>query len=220
MKMHRAHQTGNEPHEELARKLNVFDTSMILAGIVIGSGIFLSTGIMAKTLPSAGWILIAWLVGGLISLAGALTVAELGASMPEAGGLYVYLREGYGPLPGYLFGWVFFWVNTTGSKAALSVAFAEYLAFFFPVLSTHNKIFSTGISLFGRHLTYSLSMGQLVAAAAIIFLSLCNYIGIGVGKTIQNILTVIKVGTLILVIGLGFLIGKAPPLISIFILPT
>ena len=197
-----------ESHPELMRKLGVFDTTMILAGIVIGTGIFLTTGVMAKTLPSASLILLAWLAGGVFSLAGALTVAEMGASMPEAGGQYIYLREAYGPLFGFLFGWVFFLVNSTGSKATIAVGFAEYVAYFFPSLSTQNKVFSTSINIFNHHFGYSLSVGQLVAIGAIILLSLCNYVGLGVGKTIQNIFTVIKIGTIVIIIVLGFSIGK------------
>ena len=105
---------GNQKNRELdprrveiglERKLGLFDSTMIVIGIVIGSGIFLSTGIMANSIPSPGLIILAWAVGGILSLAGALTYAELGASMPEAGGQYVYLREAYGPLSGFLFGW-------------------------------------------------------------------------------------------------------------------
>ena len=94
----------------LKRQLSLFDAAMILCGIVIGSGIFTSTGLMADYLPSAGWILLAWLVGGLLTLAGALTFAELGAAMPRAGGHYVYISEAYGHLWGFLCGWLLFLV--------------------------------------------------------------------------------------------------------------
>ena len=117
---------------KLVRQLGLFDSTMMMVGIVIGSGIFLTTGIMAKSIPSASLILLAWIVGGLITLTGALTYAELGAAMPEAGGQYVYLREAYGPLSGFLFGWVLFLVTMAGSIAALGVAFAEYFGYFFP----------------------------------------------------------------------------------------
>ena len=108
-----------ESAPNLLRQLGLFDSTMMMMGIVIGSGIFLTTGIMAKTVPSAGLILLAWVIGGLLILAGALTYAELGAAMPDAGGQYVYLREAYGPLFGFLFGWKLFLVNMTGSIAAL-----------------------------------------------------------------------------------------------------
>lgn len=192
----------------LVRQLGMFDSTMILVGIVIGSGIFLTTGIMAKSIPSAGLILLAWVVGGLLTMAGALTYAELGAAMPEAGGQYVYLREAYGPLSGFLFGWILFLVYVPGSIAALAVAFAEYFGYFFPSLSTQRVIFSTAMSVFNNSLEYSLSLGQLVGIALIIFLSAVNYIGVGFGKMVQNIFTVIKIGSIVAIITLGFTIGK------------
>ena len=121
--------------EGLIRQLGLFDSTMMMVGLVIGSGIFLTTGIMAKYLPSPLLILLVWIAGGLITLTGALTYAELGAAMPEAGGQYVYLREAYGPLAGFLFGWILFLVTMGGSIAALGVAFAEYFGYFFPALS-------------------------------------------------------------------------------------
>jgi len=127
------------------RQLGLFDSAMVTVGIVIGSGIFLTTGIMAKTLPSAGWILLAWVVGGLLTMAGALTYAELGAALPEAGGQYVYLREAYGPMAGFLFGWILFLVYMTGGIAGLALAFAEYFGYFFPSLSIQNTLLSTRI---------------------------------------------------------------------------
>jgi APA family basic amino acid/polyamine antiporter len=101
----------------LIRQLGLFDSTMIMVGIILGSGIFLTTGIMAKGLPSASLILLAWLVGGVITVAGALTYAELGAALPDAGGQYVYLREAFGPLAGFLFGWVMFLVYMSGGIA-------------------------------------------------------------------------------------------------------
>ena len=192
----------------LVRQLGLFDSTMIMVGIIIGSGIFLTTGIMAKSIPSAGLILLAWIFGGLLTLAGALTYAELGAAMPEAGGQYVYLREAYGPLPGFLFGWMSFFVYMSGGIAALSVAFAEFFGYFFPQLSIENTVFSTKINLFNSTLPYTLSAGQLVAVAAVVLLSALNYIGLGPGKTIQNILTVAKIGALVAIVVLGFAIGQ------------
>ncbi len=193
---------------KLVRQLSLFDSSMIMMGIVIGSGIFVTTGIMAQSIPSVPLILLAWIVGGLLTLAGALTFAELGAAMPEAGGLYVYLREAYGPLFGFLFGWILFLVYMTGGIAGLAAAFAEYFGVFFPSLSTKVLIFSKTITIFNKTITYSVSAGQLVAMAVILLLSAVNYVGLIFGKIIQNIFTVIKIGTLILFILFGFTIGK------------
>jgi len=190
----------NSKPELLIRQLNLFDSTMMMVGLVIGSGIFLTTGIMAQSIPSAGLILLTWIVGGFLTLAGALTFAELGAAMPEAGGQYVYLREAYGHLYGFLFGWVLFLVAMGGSIAALAVGFAEYLSYFFPALSMDNIIFSTRL--------FSLSIGKLVAICAIVILSIINYIGAGFGKIIQNIFTVLKIGSILGLILFGFLIGN------------
>ncbi len=198
----------NNPPSTLERKLGLFDSTMVMVGIVIGSGIFLTTGIMAKSIPSPMLILLAWLVGGLLTLAGALTYAELGAAMPEAGGQYVYLREAYGQMAGFLFGWILFLVYMTGGIAGLALAFAEYFGYFFPVLSIDNIIFSQVINLFGHPIHYTLSAGQLIGVLVIILLSIINFIGVGFGKFIQNIFTIVKIGTIVTIITLGFAIGK------------
>jgi len=190
--------------DPLIRQLGLFDSTMMMMGIVIGSGIFLTTGIMAQAVPSAPMILLAWLLGGLLILAGALTYAELGVSLPEAGGQYVYLREAYGHLYGFLFGWKMFLVNMTASIAALGVAFAEYFGSFFPSLSTQEIVFSSRVG----GLTYTMSRGQLVAVAMIVLLTAVNYVGVAFGKTAQNILTVIKIGTILGFIIFGFAFAR------------
>jgi APA family basic amino acid/polyamine antiporter len=190
--------------DTLVRKLGLFDSTMMMVGIVIGSGIFLTTGIMAKSLPSVSLLLLAWLFGGLLTLNGALIYAELGAAMPEAGGQYVYLREAYGPLAGFLYGWTTFLVYLCGSIAGLAVAFAEYFGYFFPFLSTKTYLISTG--------NFSLSIGQVVAVVIILLLSGINYIGVAFGKYIQNIFTVIKIGTILVFIVLGFTISSGTPI--------
>ena len=159
----------------LKRQLGLFDSTMIMVGIVIGSGIFLTTGIMAKSIPSAALILLAWVVGGLLTLAGALTYAELGAAMPEAGGQYVYLREAYGPLVAFLFGWILFLVYMTGGIAALAVAFAEYVGYFFPFLSLEHILFIKDVNIFGVTLHISLSSGKLVGVGAVLFLERVHF---------------------------------------------
>jgi APA family basic amino acid/polyamine antiporter len=201
-----------EASPKLIRQLGLFDSTMMMMGIVIGSGIFLTTGIMAKSIPSAGLILLAWIIGGLVILAGALTYAELGAAMPDAGGQYVYLREAYGPLFGFLFGWKLFLVNMTGSIAALGVAFAVYFGYFFPSLSTQRELFGTTICVFGKSFVYSVSAGQIVAVLIILIFSLFNYIGVVFGKTIQNVLTVIKIATMLAIIVFGLTLGKGNPI--------
>ncbi len=194
-----------EAGASLLRQLNLFDCVMIMAGTTIGSGIFLTTGIMAQYVPSGGLILLAWVAGGLITLAGALTYAELGAALPEAGGQYVYLREAYGPLCGFLFGWQMFFVYQSGGIAALAVAFAEYFGYFVPALSVQHPLGS--FSLGG--MTLSLSAGQVVATGLIALLSALNYLGLGLGKTIQNVVTVAKIAGLGAFIVAGLLLVDA-----------
>ena len=179
----------------LERRLGLFDSVMMMVGIVIGSGIFLTSGIMAQSIPSAGLLLLAWLVGGLLTLAGALTFAELGAAMPHAGGQYVYLREAYGHLAGFLFGWILFLVAMGGSIAALAVGFAEYVGHFFPAVSSARPVFLT------------VTTAQLVAVGVIVLLSAVNYIGVAFGKAVQNLFTVVKIGAIVGFIVLGLTIG-------------
>jgi len=193
---------------QLTRQLGLFDSSMVMVGIVIGSGIFVTTGIMAKYIPSAGLILLAWTVGGLLTLAGALTYAELGAAMPEAGGQYVYLREAYGPMGAFLFGWILFLVYMTGGIAGLALAFAEYFGNFFPSLSTETLLLNKSLKVFHSSIHISLSAGQFVGVAVILLLSFFNYLGVVFGKFIQNILTVIKIGIVTVIIILGFALGQ------------
>jgi len=196
----------------LVRQLGLFDSTMVVIGIVIGSGIFMTTGIMAMVLPSVPLILLAWLLGGLHALAGALTYAELGAAMPQAGGQYVYLKKAYGPLPAFLFGWIAFFAYLTGTIAAIAVAFAEYFGHFFPALSTKHVIFSASFHLITATVPISISSGQCVAVLVIVGLSLVNYLGLFLGKIVQNIFTVAKIGTVILFVIFGMAASSARPL--------
>lgn len=191
----------------LTRRLGTFDSIMMTVGIVIGSGIFLTTGIMAQSLTSASLLLLAWAVGGALTLAGALTFAELGAAMPEAGGQYVYLREAYGPLAGFLFGWILFLVSMGGSIAALAAGFAEYAGYFFPALSNQSRLVTFDWSLFGPAHTWTVYWGQLVAVSVILLLSAINYIGVGFGKGVQNAFTLAKIGAILTFILAGLTVG-------------
>ena len=179
-----------DQHVKLKRQLGLFDSSMMVIGIVIGSGIFMTTGLMADALPSASLILIVWVLGGIQMIAGALTFAELGAAMPRAGGQYVYLREAFGHLPAFLFGWVAFSAYVTGTNAAIAVAIAEHLGSFYPSLSTHSILVNIG--------NFGLSVGQLVAVSLLVVLSVVNYLGVILGKWVQNIFTVLKIGSILL----------------------
>ncbi|MEW6374524.1 MAG: amino acid permease [Thermodesulfobacteriota bacterium] len=120
--------------------LNLFDTTLLVIGSVFGSGIFLTTGDIALSLPSKGWILLVWIAGGLITLTGALTFGELGASLPRAGGQYIYLKEAYGSLAGFLYGWTFFLIIQSGGAAAIAAGFSEYVGYFIPFLSPNMQL--------------------------------------------------------------------------------
>jgi APA family basic amino acid/polyamine antiporter len=194
---------SSSPEAQFVRRLNLVDTAFLVVGAVIGSGIFLTPGLIAARVPSAGLLLAVWLAGGLVTLCGALSFAELGAMYPKAGGQYVYLREAYGPAAAFLFGWGFFGFIMCGGLAALAVGFAEFFGYFVPALSMGTRIIT--VSAFG--LTYSLSAGQVVAAAAIVLLTLLNSYGIRAGVAVQNLLTVFRIGAVVALVLLGILLG-------------
>ena len=127
-------------HRELNRSLGLFDSTMIVAGSMIGSGIFIVAGEMAREVGSSGWMLLAWVIAGVLTIAAALSYGELAAMMPHAGGQYVYLREAYSPLWGFLYGWTLFLVIQTGTIAASSVGFSRYLGVLWPQISEANYI--------------------------------------------------------------------------------
>lgn len=192
----------DKPH--LLRKLNLLDSTFLVIGSIVGSGIFMTTGFIAGYLPSPSLVLIVWLAGGFITLSGALAFAELGAMYPQAGGQYIYLRKAYGPWAGFLYGWGFFWVIECGGIATLAVGFAEYFGYFVPQLSIQSLLLQ--FDAFGS--TYSLSAGQLVAVFSIILLSSVNYLGIKSGITVQNIFTLLRIGAVAVLVILGLAIGK------------
>src|SRR5688572_52081 len=136
-------QTIDRPADEgLVRAIGLGSAILIVIGSVVGSGIFLTTGGMAAMIPSATLLLTAWVLGGVLSIAGGLTYAEMGAMFPRSGGVYVFLREAYGPLPAFLYGWASLLVIISGSIAAVAVGFAEYLSYFIPSLSTSRLLFA------------------------------------------------------------------------------
>jgi len=175
------------------KRINLFDGISFVAGGMIGSGIFIVSGDMARTLGSPGWMLVAWLVTGLITVIGGLSYGELAGMMPKVGGQYVYLKEAYGPLIGFLYGWALFLVIQTGSIAAVGVAFGKFSGVLFPWISESNILLHVG--------SFEFNTTQLVGILMIIFLTWINTRGIVTGKTIQNIFSSTK--TLAL---LGFII--------------
>ena len=187
----------------LTRRLGLFDATMIIVGSVIGVGIFTTSGLAAKALDSPGSLIAGWFIGGLLTLCGALTYAELGAMLPHAGGEYVYLRQAYGRFWGFLNGWTYFTVTNPGSIAAMSVGLIAYLESFFP--SVNFKSYLIGGEIFGRAL--GISTGHLTAIAVILIFSFVNYVGLRAGSLTQNVLTLLKLGTVTVIPFLGLLVG-------------
>jgi basic amino acid/polyamine antiporter, APA family len=194
-----------EQPRQLHRSLGLFDATMIVAGSMIGSGIFIVAGEMAREVGSAGWLLVAWVIAGVLTLAAALSYGELAAMMPHAGGQYVYLREAYSPLWGFLYGWTLFLVIQTGTVAASSVGFSRYLGVLWPQISESNYIIQP-IHVLPTY-AISLSTAQATALLVISFLTWTNTNGLKYGKGVQNVFTTMKIGSLLAVIGIGLLIG-------------
>jgi APA family basic amino acid/polyamine antiporter len=193
-----------EPRE-FSRGLSLFDSIMVVVGAMIGSGIFIVPAEMARHIGSAGWLLVAWGVTGILTITGALCYGELSAMMPQAGGMYVYLREAYSPLWGFLYGWTLFSVIETGTIAAVAVAFARFSGVLWPLIS-EDKYLIAPIRL-SSHYALSLSTAQLLAIGVIALLTFSNTLGLRYGKLIQNVFTIAKTGALGGLIVLGILLG-------------
>ena len=178
----------------LDRAIGPIGATLLVIGSVIGSGIFLTTGVMAATLPSPTLILLAWTTGCLFAVAGALTYAELGTMYPRAGGVYVFLSEAFGPLVGFLYGWASLLVVLSGGTAAVAIGFAHYFAYFFPSLGP-STVLAT-IPLGGG--SWTIAAHQLVAVASIFLLGAINYAGVRSGSRTNAVLTVAKIAGLVL----------------------
>lgn len=188
---------------DLERRLTLFDATLIIVGNIIGVGIFTTTGLIAEALPNPRWILLVWIVGGFLTLCGALTYAELGSALPRAGGEYVYLHAAYGPFCGFLNGWTYFLVTNPGSIAAMSVGIIYYVEPFVPWVSLQRQAFD--FTLAGR--SFQLSTGHVTAVLIILFFSAVNYCGVRFGSLVQNGLTLAKVGAILAFASFGFVIG-------------
>ena|SRR5438445_5115386 len=174
---------------ELKRVLGPWAAASIVVGTVIGSGIFLVPRAMIQRVGTPGMVFVVWVFGGLLSLAGALSYAELAAALPEAGGEYAYLREAYGPMWGYLYSWTQMWVAKSGSIATLGTAFFYYLTNFFPRLDAVFYTIPLPLGPNGGPLEFR--YGQLFAMALILALAWLNYFGVKLGGNVQVIVTVI-----------------------------
>ncbi len=187
------------------RGLGLLDSTMIVAGSMIGSGIFIVSADIARQVGAPGWLLVVWIVTGLLTLVAALSYGELAAMMPKAGGQYVYLREAFSPLWGFLYGWTLFLVIQTGTVAAVSVGFAKFLGVLWPKISVDNYIVAPIRITSGYAI--SLSTAQLIGVLMIVLLTFMNTRGLRLGKLVQNVFTITKTGSLIALILLGVLLG-------------
>ena len=190
-----------EPMREtgLIRGLGAWDATLVTVGSVLGTAIFITPGDIARSLPHAGLMLFVWVGGGLVTLAGALTYAELGALFPRAGGQYEFLKEAYGRFWGFLFGWGAFFIIMSGGIAALAAGFGEYTGAFFPFFSTKHHLFSLPLGV----TTWTVNGGQVAGALCLVFLTAVNYVGLREGAGLQNAVTVVKLGSLLALAAFG-----------------
>jgi basic amino acid/polyamine antiporter, APA family len=191
---------------EFKQSLSLFDSTMIVSGSMIGSGVFIVSALMSRQLGSSGYLILAWVISAAITLIAALCYGELAGMMPKAGGQYVYLKEAYNPLMGFLYGWTSFMVIQTGTIAALGVAFAKFTSVFFPALSTSNIIIDAGF--------IHISAAQLLAIAIIIIITFINTRGIELGKLVQGVFTSTKLLALGALIIAGIIISMNGHFIS------
>src|SRR6476620_9899557 len=182
----RMNQSSEPGSDKCIRGLGLLDSTMLVAGSMIGSGIFIVSAIIAKQVGSPGWLIVVWLVTGLLTLMAALSYGELAAMMPKAGGQYVYLREAFSPLWGFLYGWTLLLVIQTGTIAAVAVGFARYTGVLIPWFSESNYLIPP-IRIGGYAL--SLSTAQLVGLCMIGLLTFMNTRGLKLGKLVQNVFT-------------------------------
>ena len=186
----------------LVQSLGLLDSTTLVMGSMIGSGVFIVAADIGRQVQSPGLFMLTWVVTALMTLVAALSYGELAAALPQAGGQYVYLREAFGPLSGFLYGWTLFTVIQTGTIAAVAVAFAKFLGVFVPAVSAQAWIFKIG--------PVGVNTQQLVAIALIVFLTWVNTNGVRTGAMVQNVFTIAKTGALASLIVLGIVAGRNP----------
>lgn len=196
----------NTDRKELRHELGLFDATMIVVGSMIGSGIFIVSADIARTVGSTGYLLLVWALAGVITLIAALSYGELAGMMPDAGGQYVYLREAYNPFVGFLYGWTLFMVIQSGTIAAVAVGFAKFTGLLLPQFSSKIVL----LNLFGLRITSA----QILAIGSIVVLTLINLKGIRIGKVVQDIFTSTKVIALLVLVIVGISYGFGKDIIS------
>lgn len=189
-----------EPQQGLVKGLGLISATTLVMGSMIGSGIFIVSADVAQQVKSPGLLIMAWLVTAAMTIIAALSYGELAAAMPRAGGQYVYLREAFGPLSGFLYGWTLFLVIQTGTIAAVAVAFAKFLGVFFPAVSATNYLVGAG--------KLGVTTQQLIAIAVVVSLTWVNTRGIKTGAAVQNVFTFAKTAALLGLVVLGFAMGR------------
>jgi APA family basic amino acid/polyamine antiporter len=190
----------------LIQGLGLLDSTTLVMGSMIGSGIFIVSADIARQVQSPALLLATWVVTAVLTITAALSYGELAAAMPQAGGQYVYLREAFGPLSGFLYGWTLFLVIQTGTIAAVAVAFAKFTGVFVPSISASNMVFSVG--------RFGINTQQALAIVLLILLSAVNCFGIRTGAIVQNVFTFAKVAALLGLVVLGFALGSDPPAVQ------
>jgi APA family basic amino acid/polyamine antiporter len=201
--------SGAQPEgQHLVRRLGPLDATMIVVGSMIGSGIFITSAESARLIGAPGWLILAWAVAGVMTITGALCCSELAAMMPRAGGVYVFLREAYGPSIGFLFGWTLFLVIQTGTIAAVAIAFAKFTGVFAQAIAADHYLVRP-VHLFSGY-AVSLSSEQFVAIVLIVLLTWTNTRGLETGKIVQNIFTFAKTAALLALIIIGLSLGWKP----------
>jgi APA family basic amino acid/polyamine antiporter len=191
----------NEGKTSFKPSLGLFDATMVVAGSMIGSGIFIVSADITRNVGSAGWLIAVWLITGVMTLIAAVSYGELSAMFPKAGGQYVYLREAFNPLTGFLYGWSFFAVIQTGTIAAVGVAFSKFAGYFIPALEMKEE------NILFKIFSLPVYPAQLVSILLIIFLTYINTKGVKGGKLIQTLFTVVKLLSLFGLILFGFLLA-------------
>ena len=201
--MNKVNDVADEPAGKLVRELSLLDATMIVVGSMIGSGIFIVSAESARLVGAPGWLLLAWVLAGIMTITGALCFGELAAMIPKAGGPYVFMTEAYGRPVGFLYGWSQFLIVQSGTIAAVAVAFANFTGILAPSISGSNYLVEPIV--FGSY-AISLSTQQLLAIASIVLLTIVNTRGLEVGKWIQNSFTFTKTAALLglVIVGLAF----------------
>ena len=199
---------GAHAPPEFVKALTLTDATMLVAGSMIGSGIFIVSADISRTLGSPGWLLIAWVLTGVITVLGALAFGELAAMYPRAGGMYTFLRESMGPLMGFLYGWTLFVVIQTGTIAAVAVGFGKFLGVLFPSVTAERWMFAVDFKSGATTLEFGLSWQRVAALVSIWVLTWVNLRGVKEGKWVQTVLTFLKTASLAALVLLALTIGR------------